>query len=274
MKKKVYCLTFAAGILALAGSVQAASVDVAVEIQQADDNGTLVDGTLGSKLWDLSDASLWDSTTVDGHTTNDLISTSMRWKNGGASGPDWGSAAEFYVNDLSFDVDPMLSFDFTLTNNTAFNQVYSVYYNTPLLPNLSGVVNSSANLTAQLTDAGGVVGAAIAPANGNGNIMRSWDLTANLNQISKNVDIGSAFIIGSGSGSNSWSVTNSLVCGSGNDACETMATVLTLTLSKGDSVRLFGSLVQQAAVPVPAAIWLFGSALAFVVGLRRKLPKV
>lgn len=271
-KRALYLALGLAAALSLANSASAATVDVTVVIQQASEEGTLIEGTQGSKTWDLSDKTLWSSTTTDGHVLNELIPTNIRWKNGGASAA-WGSAAEFYVNDLSFDVDPMLSFDFTLQNNTTFNQTYSIYYNTPLLPNLSGLVDSSAVLTAELTDRNGS-GARITPANGNGNIMRSWDITGNQNQISKNVDVGSAFSILAGSGSNTWSAVNTLVCGSGDDACETMSTVLTLTLSKGDSVRLYGNLIQEAVVPVPASLWLFGSAVGLIAGARRRSRKV
>lgn len=272
MKKKA--LYLALGLIATASAVNsanAAAVNVAVTIQQANDDGSLINGTQGSRSWDLSDASLWDSTTTNGHTLNELIPTNIRWKNGGTS-TAWGSAAEFYINDLSFDVDPMLSFDFTLQNNTAFNQTYSIFYNTPLLPNLTGTVNSSATLTTVLTDRNGA-GARISPANGNGNIMRSWDLTVNQNQISKNVDVGSAFAIASGTGSNTWSAVNTLICGTGDNACETMSAVLTLTLSKGDSVRLYGNLIQETVVPVPASLWLFGSAIGLMTGMRRRNRK-
>lgn len=274
-KQAMYLVLGLAGVLSTANTVNAATVNVAVAIQQANEDGSPVEGTLGTRNWDLTDTALWNATTTDGHTLNDLISTTMRWKNGGASGPAWGSAAEFNINDLTFDVDPSLSFDFTLTNNTAFNQIYSVYYNTPLLPNLTGTVNSSASLTAVLTDVGGAAGARIAPANGNGNIMRSWDLTVNQNQISKNVDVGSAFTIAGGSASTTWSAINTLECGTGEFACETMSTILTLTLSKGDSVRLYGGLVQEMAepVPVPASVWLLGSAMAALMGWRRKSRK-
>lgn len=267
-KKALYLALGLVSALSLANSASAASVDVTVVIQQAGEDGTLIEGTQGSKTWDLSDEYLWESTTQNGHTLNELIPTNIRWKNGGAAA-QWGSAAEFYVNDLSFDVDPMLSFDFTLQNNTAFNQTYSIYYNTPLLPNLSGLIDSSASLTAELTDRNGS-GARITPANGNGNIMRSWDITVNQNQIAKNVDVGSAFSITSGMGSNTWSAVNTLICGSGDDACEVMSTVLTLTLSKGDSVRLYGNLIQEAVVPAPASFWLFGSALGLIAARVRR----
>jgi len=266
-KKSLALILGLTGFSCVANTALAAVVDVGVTIQSIDDSGNLI-GVAGTKTWDLSDASLWGSTTTDGHTLNDLISSDLKWKDGG----QWGSSAEFYIGDLKYDADPALSFDFTLTNNTAFNQVYSISYNTPLFPGLTGNIDSSANLTAVLNDVGGVAGAKITPANGNGNIMRSWDITANQNQISKNVDIGNAFTIVSGTGTQNWSAINSLYCSSA-DACETMSTVLTLTLSKGDSVRLYGDVTQVAEVPVPAAAWLFASGLGLLSGLRRKVRK-
>jgi hypothetical protein len=279
-KNALYLLIGCAGLLPIANTVSAASVGVAVTIQQVDDEGNLVAGTAGTKEWALGDPKLvWTQTSTieaDGkvHVLNDLAnitgtSNQIRWKNGGT----FGTAADIYINDLKYDVDPMLSFNFSLNNFTAYNQVYTIAYNTPLAPTLSGTVNSSASLTATLTDAAGVAGAKIAPANGNGNIMRSWDLTVNGNQISKNVDVGSQFIVGSGiTASNTWSAVNTLECGIAGDACETMSTVLTLMLSKGDKVTLQGSVVQT--VPVPASVWLFGSALALLLRMRRKQNKV
>ncbi len=259
--KKILIAALAlAGFVATANTAFAATVGLGVTIQQVDDNGNVLAGTEGSKAWDLSSSALWTTTGF----VSDLNGT-LRWKNGG----QWGSSAEFNVENLAFDIDPALSFDLTLNNNTAFNQVYTIAYNTPMLPTLSGVINSSANLIATLTDVNNVGGAKITPANGNGNIMRSWDITTSSNQVSKNVDIGSAYSITSGFGVQNWSATNTLFCSIG-DPCETMTSVLTLTLSKGDSVRLQGSLSQTPAVPLPASFWLMGSALVGLGTIGRK----
>jgi len=264
-KKALIMMLGSIGISAAANSVFAATVDVGVAVQSIDDNGKII-GNAAFKTWDLSDSALWTATTTGGDDVlNDLIRSDIRFKNGSK----WGSSAEFYITDLKYDVDPTLSFDFTLVNNTTFNQVYSIYYTTPLAPALTGNINSSANLTAVLKDVGGAAGAKITPANGNSNIMRSWDITEDQNQISKNVDIGNAFAVTSGTGTQSWSAMNTLYC-SASDACETMSTVLTLTLSKGDSVRLYGDVTQVSEVPVPAAAWLFASGIGLLTRIRRK----
>lgn len=268
MNKKTLCAFVGlAGFILAAHSAHAAPVSLKVDIQQTNDDGSLVNGLKISKTWDLSDETLWLPTPEDPEVY-DLISTGLKWKN--KSSLAFGAAAEVYVNDLKFDADPMLSFDITLMNNTAFNQTYSLSYNTPLLPMLTGVVNASSNLTAVLTDSNNSGSAKIAPLAGT-SILRAFDITVNGTEIPKNVDIGNSFSITSGSASKNWSAVNTLVCGTGDFACETMSAVLTLTLSKGDKVRLYGEVEQIQAVPVPSSAVLLGSLLALLAGVRRKL---
>lgn len=270
MNKNILCaLIGAAGFLFAAYSAHAAPVSLKVDIQQTNDDGSLVSGLKTSKTWDLSDESLWTATPSDPEVF-DLISTGLKWKN--RSSLAFGSAAEVYINDLKYDADPLLSFDITLMNNTAFNQTYSLSYNTPLLPMLTGAVNATSQLTAVLTDANNNGTAKIAPLAGS-SILRAFDFTVNGTEIPKNVDIGNNFTITTGTASKSWSAANSLVCGTGDFACETMSAVLTLTLSKGDKVRLYGEVEQIQAVPVPSSALLLGSVLALMAGVRRKVGK-
>ena len=148
MTKKTLCAFIGlAGFILAAHSAHAAPVSLKVEIQQTNDDGSLVNGLRTSKTWDLSEETLWQPT-PENPEVYDLITTDLKWKN--KSTLAFGSAAEVYVNDLKYDADPLLSFDITLANNTAFNQTYSLSYNTPLLPMLTGVVNASSNLVKQL----------------------------------------------------------------------------------------------------------------------------
>lgn len=266
-KKSLSIMLGVVGIFAAAQSANAAPVTVKVAIQQTNEDGTLVEGDRTSKTWDLGSESLWVPTAEDAEV-KDLISTELRWKN--KQGLDFGTAAEFYVNDLKYDPDPLLSFDFTLVNNTAFNQTYSVAYNAPLQPLLTGLINSSSNLTAELTDLNGNNSARVSPLAGS-TILRAFDLTVNDTEIPKNVDVGNSFTIGAGTGTKSWSAVNTLVCGTGDFACENMSAVLTVTLTKGDKVRLYGQVEQIQAVPVPSSALLLGSVLALFAGVRRKL---
>ncbi|MEY4589457.1 MAG: hypothetical protein RL497_1533 [Pseudomonadota bacterium] len=267
-KNALYVMFGLAGFLSAVHSANAAQVDLTVVIQQANDDGELV-GVGEANTWDLDNNTLWSTSMVGKHEISDLVSSDLGWNVGGAA-----SFAGIEINDLKFDMDPLLSFDFTLNNNTAFNQTYSIYYNTPLVPNLTGVVNASANLTAVLTDvAGSNVGAKISPLSGS-SILRAFDITVNGTEIPKNVDVGNTFIIGNTgprTATKNWSAVNTLLCGTGEFACETMSAVLTLTLSKGDKVRLYGEVEQIEAVPLPSSAVLLGSMLALLAGVRRKL---
>jgi hypothetical protein len=272
-RKTISVLIGLAGLLSATHSVHASTVNLSVSIQQTNDDGTLVSSGLTSKVWDLSGETWLDpGMDASGHELLDLVREDLKWKN--SKSLSWGSAAEIYINDLKYDADPELIFDFTLNNNTAYNQTYSISYNTPLEPTLSGLINSSAYLTAVLTDVAGNPGAKIAPVLGNSKIMRSWDITSDQDLISKNVDIGTTFSIASGTATTNWSAVNTLVCGTGIDACETMSTVLTLTLSKGDKVKLSGKVEQIEAVPLPSSALLLGSMLALLGGMRRRREAV
>src|SRR4051812_8064021 len=128
VEKKILMVALVlAGFVTTANTAFAAIVtpELSVTIQQADDNGNLIDGTSGAKLFSsvLSDPTRW--TTSD--QVNDLNST-LQWKNGAGT---FATTAGITVDNLTFDKDPSLSFDFTLANNTSFNQVYTIAYNTP-----------------------------------------------------------------------------------------------------------------------------------------------
>jgi hypothetical protein len=264
-KKTLSAIVGIFGALSCTQSVHAAPVTFEVSIQETNDDGSLV-GAEFSKIWDFSDAALWQ-TSSENPEVSDLIRTDIKWKN--SSKLAFGAAAGIYVNDLKFDPDPMLSFDVTLVNNSARNQTYSIAYNTPLSPLLTGLVNSSSSLTAVLTDLNGNGNAKVSPLNGS-SILRAFDLTVNDTEISKNVDVGNTFSIISGTGTQNWSAVNTLICGTGEFACENMSAVITVTLTKGDKVRLYGQVEQIQAVPVPSSALLLGSILALFAGVRRK----
>lgn len=265
-KKSLSAIVGILGVLSCAQSASAAPVTLELSIQETNDDGSLV-GPEVSKIWDLSDAILWQSSSDD-PALNDLIRTDIKWKN--SSRLAFGAAAGIYVNDLKFDPDPLLSFDVTFVNNTTRNQTYSMSYNAPLSPLLTGLVKSSSSLTAVLTDLNGNGGAKASPLNGS-SILRAFDLTVNDSEISKNVDVGNSFSISAGTATKNWSAVNTLVCGTGDFACENMSAVLTVTLTKGDKVRLYGHVEQIQDVPVPSSALLLGSVLALFAGVRRKL---
>lgn len=162
--------------------------------------------------------------------------------------------------------DPLLLFSASATNLTANPLAYSFAFNTPLVPNLLGLVDSYAELGLTLTD-GLNNGATVQPTVPGGKMLTSFDLYGNGTPISKNVDIGDLFSILSGTGTNTYTDTDSLTC---SQACVTMSAILSFTLTGQDSVGFSGKVIQTSAVPVPAAFWLFGSGLIGLAGLRKR----
>ena len=166
--------------------------------------------------------------------------------------------------------DPLLLFSASATNLTANPLAYSFAFNTPLVPNLLGLVDSYAELGLTLTD-GLNNGATVQPTVPGGKMLTSFDLYGNGTPISKNVDIGDLFSILSGTGTNTYTDTDSLTC---SQACVTMSALLSFTLTGQDAVAFSGKVIQTSAVPVPAAFWLFGSGLASLIpALRRRLSR-
>ncbi len=169
------------------------------------------------------------------------------------------------INNAEAVPDPLLFFAGAATNNTNGPLSFSFAFNTPLIPNLLGPVNSHAELGVTLTD-GLNDGATIQPTLPGGKMLTSIDLYQNGTPISKNVDIGNLFSIVSGTGGTTFSADNQLVCG---QACVTMSAILSFTLTGQDAVGFSGKVVQNP-VPIPAAVWLFGSGLIALAGVLRK----
>ena len=174
----------------------------------------------------------------------------------------------FTINSAEAVPDPLLFFSGGATNNTNAPLSYSIAFNSPLLPNLLGSVNSHAELGLSLTD-GLNDGATVQPTVLGGKMLNSFDLFSNGTPIPKNVNVGDLFSILSGTGTTTFSADNSLVC---SQACVTMSAIMSFTLTGQDAVGFSGKVVQVAAVPLPAAALLFGSGLLGLAGaLRKKL---
>ena len=185
------------------------------------------------------------------------------------TGPFMATATDgstFTINSAEAIPDPLLFFAGSATNNTNAPLSYSIAFNSPLLPNLLGPVNSHAELGLSLTD-GLNDGATIQPTSLSGKMLTSFDLDTNGTPIPKNVDIGDLFSILGGTSTTTFSKDNSLVCSS---ACVTMSAIMSFTLTGQDTVGFSGKVVQVAPVPLPAAALLFGSGLLGLAGALRK----
>jgi len=160
-----------------------------------------------------------------------------------------------------FDPDPVLAFSASATNSSGLPMLYSFAFNAPLAPNLTGAVDSHSELRVALTDGDH------SPANTTyvlptpGSLMlTSYDF-AGSGPISKNVDVGPAFYFDStNQGLAIFQKSSSLSC---DQTCTQMSAQLSFYLSPHDSVGLSG-LVEQTAVPLPAALPLLGSALGLL----------
>lgn len=172
----------------------------------------------------------------------------------------------FTIDSAEAVPDPLLFFSGAATNNTNGPLSFSFAFNTPLIPNLLGPVDSHAELGLTLTD-GLNDGATVQPTIPGGKMLTSFDLFSNGTPISKNVNIGDLFSILSGTGTTSFSADNSLACG---QACVTMSAIMSFTLTGQDAASFSGKVVQVAPVPLPAAAYLFGIGLVGLVGLARR----
>jgi hypothetical protein len=125
--------------------------------------------------------------------------------------------------------------------NTAAGPLsYAFSFNTPLVANLLGPVESHAELGVTLTD-GFNHGATVQPATPGGKMLTSFDLDVTGVPVSKNVDIGDLFSMLSGTSGTTFSKDGSPVC---HQACATMSVLLAFPLIGEDSVASSGKVVQ------------------------------
>ncbi|MCP9450745.1 MAG: hypothetical protein NNA21_11880 [Nitrospira sp.] len=177
------------------------------------------------------------------------------------------SGSTFTIQDAGAIPDPVLFFSASATNLATVPLAYSFAFNVPLTPTLLGPINSHAELGVTLTD-GFNNSATVQPVVPGGSLLTSYDLFSNGSPISKNVDIGSLFSILSGTGTTTFSANGQLTCG---QPCVTMSAILSFTLTPQDAAGFSGRVVQTP-VPLPAALWLFGSGLATFIGATQRRP--
>ncbi len=239
-----------AGVVCLAGipAAMAGTIDASV---------TPLAGTVSIGGWD---------TDFDFTTSNSVIDQGGGTFGymGSFSGSNWD-----FGWDVTANADPFIAGDLTFTNTTLSNQTFNVVLSLPILQE-AGLVNETGELALTLSDSGG-----------NG----SADLTLNqwhglINPLAPPPDLDMALLIGS-----SFNCSGGSGCATalfppatasqqhgpadhGGNPVDSIGIHLNFDLSAGDTAT-FNTRYELTAVPVPAAVWLFASGLAGLVGVAR-----
>jgi hypothetical protein len=174
-----------------------------------------------------------------------------------------GDGTKISVDSLSGNADPILGF--ALGASTGVNGAnISIAFNLPIA--LSGPISASSSVSYSLTSTTSA-GAQISPFGGT-NVVRAFEVDSSVGGIgplNKGVDVGNTFFfLGGPQVQNSpvYTASNSFT---GDLAYDLMGVQVSFTLSANSSVGISG-FVSQTPVPVPAALWLFGSGLlGFIV---------
>ena len=171
------------------------------------------------------------------------------------------------LDEMSGNIDPVLGFGLGATNNSAVPKTFAFAFSLPL-GGLPVPINTKAQLGTTLTafsSSGGSVFATL----GGGKIVDSQDIAFSPTFVSvdKGVDIGNGLsVVGQNTAVNIENATGSILSGGPYDLMSvTVAFGLTANTGVG-----FSGFVEQTPVPVPAAVWLFGTGLIGLIGVARR----
>lgn len=173
--------------------------------------------------------------------------------------------------DVSGNADPILGFSVSAGTGSVGSS-YSFTFNLPIA--LSGPIDARSQVSyslTSLTSAGAQV-AATAPS---GKIVTALEVDTSVGglvPLNKGVDVGPLFFFTAGPESRTsttYTASNSLI---GNLAYDLMSVQVAFSLSARSQVGMSGFVeqVETSEVPLPAGIWLLGSSMAGLIGLRRR----
>jgi len=177
-----------------------------------------------------------------------------------------GSGFTVSLEEMNGNIDPILGFSLSASNTSGVAKTFSFAFSLPMggLPvPISTYAEMGTTLTA-LTDNGGSVFATL----GGGNIVDSQDIVINpYLSVDKGVDIGAGLSTNSkGTVLNFENASGFISSGGPYDL---MSVTVAFGLTDQTSVGMTG-FVEQTAVPVPAAVWLFASGLIGLAGVARR----
>jgi hypothetical protein len=170
------------------------------------------------------------------------------------------------INSMNGDIDPIIVFG--VGASTATGSTFGFTFNLPIA--LQGTIFADSSVSYSLTSAT-AAGAQIAPVVGS-NIVSAFEVdtgVGGLPSLNKGIDVGSTLFFTGGPLTQNSPVYTASNTFTGNLAYDLMTVKVDFSLSADSSVGLSG-FVQQVAVPVPAAVWLFGSGLIGLVGIARR----
>jgi len=173
---------------------------------------------------------------------------------------DLGDGSSVSLNSLSGNSDPILGFNASASTG-ATGKTFSFAFSLPI--SLSGALTAASAVSYSLTSTT-AAGAQVDPLFGHTVVAQEVDTSiGGLAPLNKGVDVGNRFFFTGQDTQNSpvYKANSTLM---GDSAYDLMSVVLGFSLSANSFVGMSGS-VSQTPVPLPAGIWLLGSAL---MGLR------
>ena len=171
------------------------------------------------------------------------------------------------ISEMSGNIDPILGFGLGATNTSGINKTFAFAFSLPLggLPVPISTYAEVGTTLSAFTDAGGTVFA----TSGTGKIVDSQDLSFSptFASVDKGVDVGNTFTTSSKGTVFDFDSASGLISSGG--PFDTMSVIVAFGLTDQTGVGLSG-FVEQTVIPVPAAVWLFGSGLIGLIAIARR----
>jgi hypothetical protein len=166
---------------------------------------------------------------------------------------------------MNGDIDPIIGFG--VGASTSIGSTFGFTFNLPIA--LQGPINADSSVSYSLSSLS-TAGAQIAPVVGS-NIVSAFEVDTSvggLPSLNKGVDVGNTFFFVGGPLTQNSPVYTASNTFTGNLAYDLMTVKVDFSLSANSAVGLSG-FVQQV-IPIPAAVWLFGSGLLGLIGVARR----
>ena len=169
------------------------------------------------------------------------------------------------VGSLYGNADPILGFGLGASTGD-LSSTFGFTFNLPIA--LTGQINASSSVSYSLSS----LSSDGAQITANGNVVTASEVdtsVSGLGFLNKGVDVGDTFGFLGGPQTQNSSVFTASSSFTGDLAYDLMEVKVDFALTANSSVGISG-FVQQTVVPVPAAVWLFGSGLLGLIGVARR----